>query len=326
MVKNGSGFQEICSRQPAHGSLIVIFEGRYLKRMFAQSRRRVRKGIPQAVRGHVWQVMAGSSQLMQANPGRYEKLLQAPPTESDRQIRLDLTRTFPKQIMFMEKHGQGQQSLFNVLKAYAVTDPKVGYCQGMGFITALFLMFMPEEEAYWLLMQLMNGYGAVGMFAQGLPTVEMLLFILDKLIQKYLPKLHASFEREGIVTSMYASQWIITGFTYDYPMSFVLRVWDVFLAEGFKALFRVALALLKREEPHMLGLSLEKIMGRVKQIPRLINDSNEDELIESALSYGLTTKELDKLEQEYSQQPGARPIDHPPIIKKNILYEPPKRK
>ena len=35
--------------------------------------------------------------------------------------------------------------LTNVLTAYSVYKPSVGYCQGMGFITAMFLMYMPEE-------------------------------------------------------------------------------------------------------------------------------------------------------------------------------------
>ena len=38
-----------------------------------------------------------------------------------------------------------QQMLGNVLNAYANYDPSVGYCQGMGFITAMFLMYMTEE-------------------------------------------------------------------------------------------------------------------------------------------------------------------------------------
>jgi hypothetical protein len=32
-----------------------------------------------------------------------------------------------------------------VLKAYSTYDTAVGYCQGMGFIAALLLMFMSEE-------------------------------------------------------------------------------------------------------------------------------------------------------------------------------------
>jgi hypothetical protein len=43
----------------------------------------------------------------------------------------------------------GQTSLFRVLVAYAHLNGVVGYCQGMGFIAALFLSYMPEEEAFW---------------------------------------------------------------------------------------------------------------------------------------------------------------------------------
>ena len=35
--------------------------------------------------------------------------------------------------------------LTNVLLAYSSYRPEVGYCQGMGFITAMFLMYMTEE-------------------------------------------------------------------------------------------------------------------------------------------------------------------------------------
>jgi hypothetical protein len=38
--------------------------------------------------------------------------------------------------------------LLNVLLAYSSYRPEVGYCQGMGFITAMFLMFMPEEVIF----------------------------------------------------------------------------------------------------------------------------------------------------------------------------------
>lgn len=38
-----------------------------------------------------------------------------------------------------------QESLYKVLRAYSIFDKKVGYCQGMGFVTALLLMYMGEE-------------------------------------------------------------------------------------------------------------------------------------------------------------------------------------
>ena len=38
-----------------------------------------------------------------------------------------------------------QTALYNALKAYSIYDSKVGYCQGMGFIIALLLLYMTEE-------------------------------------------------------------------------------------------------------------------------------------------------------------------------------------
>jgi hypothetical protein len=42
-----------------------------------------------------------------------------------------------------------QTMLTNVLLAYSSYRPDVGYCQGMGFITAMFLMYMTEEVRIW---------------------------------------------------------------------------------------------------------------------------------------------------------------------------------
>jgi hypothetical protein len=46
--------------------------------------------------------------------------------------------------------------LFNVMKAYAVSDPEVGYCQGSAFIAGMLLLHMPEEDAFSVLMKLMS--------------------------------------------------------------------------------------------------------------------------------------------------------------------------
>lgn len=34
-------------------------------------------------------------------------------------------------------------------RAYSLYNPEVGYCQGMGFITALMLCYMPEEVCHY---------------------------------------------------------------------------------------------------------------------------------------------------------------------------------
>lgn len=48
---------------------------------------------------------------------------------SELDIIRDISRTFPSHVFFQQRHGPGQRSLYNVLKAYSVFDRDVGYVQ-----------------------------------------------------------------------------------------------------------------------------------------------------------------------------------------------------
>ena len=63
-------------------------------------------------------------------------------------IRRDIARTYPEHDFFKEKDGLGQESLFNVMKAYSLHDREVGYCQGSAFIVGLLLMQVLSSFAY----------------------------------------------------------------------------------------------------------------------------------------------------------------------------------
>jgi hypothetical protein len=63
-------------------------------------------------------------------------------------IRRDIARTYPEHDFFKEKDGLGQESLFNVMKAYSLHDREVGYCQGSAFIVGLLLMQVQNSFAY----------------------------------------------------------------------------------------------------------------------------------------------------------------------------------
>jgi ankyrin repeat protein len=237
------------------------------KKWKGKLRSRVLKGIPDSVRGAAWKHLTRSSQLKTSHQsGTYRALLKQE-TPSEDQITRDINRTFPRHILFQDQGGLGQQVLFNVLKAYAVYNPNVGYCQGMGFISGLLLMYMEEEDAFWVLVRLCRDYELEPLFLPGLPGLGRCTYILDNLLQAFLPDIAKHLEKERVISSMFATQWFITVYTYNMPFSIVLRMWDVFLQEGYAATFVFAIALFKIFEDQITKKSFEGLLRFLKFDP-----------------------------------------------------------
>ncbi|KAJ0411616.1 hypothetical protein ATCC90586_004085 [Pythium insidiosum] len=230
---------------------------------------RIRKGIPEALRGRVWCHLAGSTQMLQNNPGAYRDFLSVARVPCEETIARDIGRTFPKHYLFHDRTSLGQCSLMNVLKAYSLHDPDVGYCQGMGFLSAMFLSYMPEEQSFWHLVACLNHkrYDMAGLYRPRMPKVPETIFIFERLLRQLMPQLAAHLDNEGMHPTMYLTQWFVTLFTYNFPFEFVTRVWDVFLNEGWKVIFRVALALMKLSQKALLACKFEGIMEFFRELP-----------------------------------------------------------
>lgn len=79
-------------------------------------------------------------------------------------IRRDIARTYPEHDFFKEKDGLGQESLFNVMKAYSLHDREVGYCQGSGFIVGLLLMQVKYTIIHEYIQQYVSPYIKFSLF------------------------------------------------------------------------------------------------------------------------------------------------------------------
>ncbi|XP_059670528.1 uncharacterized protein LOC132316046 isoform X2 [Cornus florida] len=266
----------------------------YVRRKPHVVKRRIRKGIPDCLRGLVWQLMSGSRDLLLMNPGVYEQLVIYETSASELDIIRDISRTFPLHVFFQQRHGPGQRSLYNVLKAYSVYYRDVGYVQGMGFIAGLLLLYMSEEDAFWLLVALLKG--AVHAPMEGLYL--QYLFQFDHLMREYLPKLGEHFTQEMINPSMYASQWFITVFSYSFPFHLSLRIWDAFLFEGVKIVFKVGLALLKHCQNDLIKLPFETLIHSLRNFPK--DAMNPDTLLPMAYSIKVS-RHLEELKQQYEK-------------------------
>lgn len=85
---------------------------------------------------------------MESSTTVYSELI-SKPTYYSSEISKDIERTFPYHPYY--QIPEHVNKLERVLVAYANRNPSIGYCQSMNFITALLLLFMSEEESFWVL-------------------------------------------------------------------------------------------------------------------------------------------------------------------------------
>ncbi|ORY89078.1 rab-GTPase-TBC domain-domain-containing protein [Leucosporidium creatinivorum] len=223
--------------------------------------RAIQRGIPPALRGMCWQLMAATKDP--ALVETYTSLLkQTSPHEKS--IGRDLNRTFPKHSYFMDSEGVGQENLFNVVKAYSIYDEEVGYTQGLQFIVGPLLLNMPDEEAFCVLVRLMKSYDLRSHYTPNMPGLQLRLFQFDRLLEELLPGVFMHLLRQGIKSSMYASQWFLTLFGYRFPLELVSSVFDLVFAEGVEAIFRFSVAILKRSEDKIVQLEFEDLIEFLK--------------------------------------------------------------
>ncbi|KAK7053283.1 GTPase-activating protein [Paramarasmius palmivorus] len=269
----------------------------------------IAKGIPDTLRGMMWQLMAASKDP--ELEGTYLKLLKENSIH-EKAILRDLGRTFPHHDFFTDGQGIGQENLYNVLKAYSLHDPQVGYCQGLPFVVAILLLNMPDEEAFSLLVRLMYVYDLRGHFLPEMPKLQLRLYQaqFDRLIEELLPVLHLPVRRSPASVIYIQSERPIELFLRSFPLEIVFRIYDNCLANGIEAIFGFSVALLHKNEDLLLNLKFDEILAflNTKLFDRYKIEPEEegaackyrvDDFVNDAVSLRITPFMLDSYSHEY---------------------------
>ncbi|KAJ3387688.1 hypothetical protein HDU92_001817, partial [Lobulomyces angularis] len=265
---------------------------------------KVRAGIPTELRPKIWMIMCD------AQPERMKLLypnLVKEDSPFDRIIKRDLPRTFPKIEMFKDVNGEGQKQLYNILKAYSIYDSEVGYCQGLSFVVGPLLMQKVSEiDTFSILVRLMeeseqkfnsnpnkpNGkqfrpYALRSLFTPQMVGLHLMLFQHTALVKKLLPELYQHFNAHNINPTMYASQWFLTIFAYNFPFPLVFRIFDIIFSEGaILTILKFSISLLKKNLQNLLEkLEFEDILNFLKgDILFLSYNGDHEKAVKDAMS------------------------------------------
>ncbi|KAI9482785.1 MAG: rab-GTPase-TBC domain-containing protein [Benjaminiella poitrasii] len=264
---------------------------------------KLRLGIPNRVRGLMWQAMSKSASMHLETV--YEQLCKEK-SPHERIIQRDLARTYPRIDMFKQENGQGQNSMKRILEAYSLYDTDVGYCQGLAFLVGPLLMNMPETQSFCVFVRLMETYDMRTMFTLNMEGLQLRLYQFSSLFHEILPELAAYLDKHGVHPAMYASQWFLTLFAYAFPMPLIDRIFDIVFAEGAsETIMRVSIAMLKRSQATLMQdvtAEFENILDFVtcRKLCDPYSDNYGHVIRDAmALSGVITREKMERLNEEY---------------------------
>ncbi|BFF91605.1 TBC1 domain family member 4 [Drosophila madeirensis] len=268
----------------------------------------IRTGVPRSKRGDVWTFLAEQHSMNTAPVDTkrfpnfntpYHTLLKQL-TEHQHAIFIDLGRTFPNHQFYKDPLGLGQLSLFNLLKAYSILDPELGYCQGLGFICGVLLLHCDEANAFQLLKHLMFRRNMRTKYLPDMKKFQLQLYQLSRLVKDHLPDLYVWLDQNDVSPTLYAAPWILTVFSSQFPLGFVARVFDLIFLESSDVIFKFSIALLSVHKQQLLAKdNFEEIMDYLKTVVPKIEPNCMEKIMKLAFSMDIG-KQLAEYNVEYN--------------------------
>ncbi|KAI8990953.1 rab-GTPase-TBC domain-containing protein [Mycotypha africana] len=212
----------------------------------------VRVGLPNLLRGEIWEVSSGAMYLRFANQGVYQEILakyKDQKSTSTEEIEKDLNRSLPEYPGYQTSEGINR--LRRVLTAYAWKNPELGYCQAMNIVVSALLIYTTEEQAFWILHVLVDrfcpGYYSTNMYGALLDQI-----VFEKLVQRTMPLLWEHFQKTNVELSVACLPWFLSLYINSMPLEYAVRVLDILFMEGPRIIFQIGLAILKANGDDLL--------------------------------------------------------------------------
>ena len=238
----------------------------------------IRFGIPQTFRKELWKSMIHKHVLktqIDIDESYYKNLLELSQgqTAAIKQVQLDLLRTLPNNKHFKREDSGGIKKLNRVLLAFSYHNPRIGYCQGINRIAAILLLLLDEFDAFLGMVAILDVIMPQDYYTNRLVDSQADQRVFNDLLSEKLPRLSNYLQKENLDISLITFNWFFTVFVDGFPPDLMFRIWDCFLSEGCKILFRYSLAFFKMHEDKLLLFQPACYFKLVKELSESTFDS-----------------------------------------------------
>ena len=213
------------------------------------------------------------------------------------EIKRDINRTFYTK-KFIE--GDGKKMLLDILTALAFIRPEIGYCQGMNFIAGALINFIDDEErCFWIFLSFIDNIDMSNLYTKNMPDYNIRVYQLNYYIKEYFPELSFHFKKHQINPDVFFSKWILTIFSNYLPFDVLYKVWDVFIIDKWKAIFKFSLMILNSMKDKLITMDLITFSKFIKDNRNNSSLLNFEEFSKHYKDYKINNRQLNELREDF---------------------------
>ena len=219
-------------------------------------------------------------------------------------INMDVARTF-----FANDQDKKREMVKNILLSLSESYPKVGYCQGMNHISHFLLDITDnsEEKAFNIFSAIISKTTYDKIVLNDFKLMKKFFYVFDRLVNIYLPDLYVTINKVNRVGAcFYISPWFITLFTQgfqDNQTKLLLRIFDMFILDGWICIVRIGLMMLKYYQSDLVKMKYEELLqfliSELKLKYDFFGNYNYDKFIEMYQEMKIPKGLINNIENEY---------------------------
>ncbi|KAJ3035820.1 TBC1 domain member 9, partial [Rhizophlyctis rosea] len=209
-------------------------------------------GIPNKFKGDFWMFCTGAW-YSRPDPEYYKKLVLdhlgkvGPFTE---EIEKDVRRSLPEHPAYQSPIGI--DALRRLLTAYSWRNPAIGYAQALNIISAVMLLYLREDDAFWMLCIIVERI-LPDHYTKTLVGSVVDQSVFGHLVQTHLPNLWAHLTKLYMDLSTISVPWFVCLYLNSVSLRIGVKFLDSFFLDGPKFLFWLALGILKINETKLIN-------------------------------------------------------------------------
>ncbi len=128
------------------------------------------------------------------------------------------------------------------------------------------------------------------------------------MIKEHAPEIYYHFKKQQINPDIFFSKWILTIFSGYLQFPTLAVVWDVFLIDGWKAIFKFSLVFLNEMRSEILQLDLNGFSKHLREKSHTYHN-NIKFILESYNHFRITNKNLEELRESYMMEQAQKKLE-----------------